>query len=74
MDCVVEMERLADTVLLDRRLEAGAVRSADLEALVEVLARFYREAARGPEIDPFGEPAQIRRNVLENFEQTRSNV
>ena len=74
VDCVVEMERLADAVLLDRRLEAGAVTSADLERLVEVLARFYREAARGPEIDHFGEPAQIRRNVLENFEQTRSYV
>ncbi len=74
VECLVEMERLPDDVLLDHRLAAGVVTRADLEALVEILARFYRQAARGAAIDRFGEPERIRRNVLENFEQTRSYV
>lgn len=68
---LVRMRRLAEEAHLDRMLERDAVTGAHVEALVELLVGFYREAERSPAIDRFGAVETIRGNVEENFEQTR---
>lgn len=46
VDWLVAMRRLPPGRMLDRRIAARRVRRADIDALVELLARFYRDAAR----------------------------
>ncbi len=71
VEWAVRMKRLPAGTMLARRLAAGDVRIGEMEALAEDLARFYASAARGPEIDRYGLPEQVRTNTEENFETTR---
>ena len=55
---------------MDRLLNQGRVGPERVRAIAGVLARFYAQAAGGPEIAFFGRPEQVRVNVEENFRQT----
>lgn len=68
---LVRMRRLSEDVMLNRLLERDALAEDQLESLIRLLVRFYRDADRSPEIDRFGTIGTIRGNVEENFEQTR---
>ena len=64
----VHMVRLTAHDLLDRRLERGEVDHQLLALLAERLARFHREAERGPDADRAADPARLERLALDNLE------
>jgi aminoglycoside phosphotransferase family enzyme len=66
----VWMKRLPEEAMLAHRLERGDVEPAEMEALAEVLARFYVSEATTPEITAFGRPEQVEENTVENFDTT----
>jgi predicted kinase len=64
------MRQLPDERSLGMLLHRDAAGPAEVVAVARRVAQFHGSAATGPEIDRFGRPAVIRRNVEENFEQT----
>lgn len=70
VDYAVKMRRLDPQRMLLALLRVGAVTPEILAALAERLAAFFRDAARGPEIDQWGTPEAIWFNIRENLEQT----
>ena len=68
-DWAVHMRRLDDRQRADRRLEVGTLEPEHLEQLAKTLARFHRDADPGDA--GAGGLGDVRRNVEENFAQTR---
>ncbi len=71
VDFAVHMRRLRDEARSDNLLNHGTLRRSQVQAVARRLAHFHERAARSPEIDSFGSCDAIRRNVVENFDQTR---
>ena len=69
-EVAVEMRRLPADRMLDRLVAENAVEPSLLDDLARLLARFHAAAATGGEIDELGGLETIRRNWVENFEQT----
>ena len=69
VDWVVHMRRLDDRRRADHLLASGDLGPEHLEQLATTLARFHRNADLGEA--NAGGLADVRRNVEENFEQTR---
>ena len=65
----VQMAQMDQARQMDALLARGEVQAAQVRELARLLCRFYQKAARGPEVDFFGRPAQIRLNLEENFRQ-----
>lgn len=70
----VEMVRLPARQMLSERLERGEIDNAWIDRLARVLASFHAAAATGEGVDEHGRPEAVARNVLENFEGTRSAI
>ncbi len=69
LEYAVKMAQLPDESSLTTLLREGHVTEEHTTALGQALARFHDSAASGPDIDIFGDPELIRRNMEENFEQ-----
>ena len=74
VDWAVHMRRLPDADAADRRLQAGTLGRAEVEALAVHIAAFHTSARRDAETSRYGAPGEIERNVRENFEQTESTA
>ena len=74
IDYLVHMRRLPEEAILAALVDEDNVNPAAIDAIAERIGSFHRTAARSPEIDRWGLPAAIRKNVEENFDQTRSFV
>jgi len=70
----VKMARMPEERMMAHLIRSGELCAVHIDALVTVLADFYRRAEGGPEIARFGTAAAVAVNVLENFDQTRSFV
>jgi len=70
----VKMVRMPEERMMVNLIRSGELREEHIDALVEVLAAFYRQAEGGSEISRFGTAAAVGVNVLENFEQTRTFI
>ena len=70
----VKMRRMPEERMMPKLIAAGALTEAHLDAVVDVLAPFYEQAATGGEIDGFGKAEAVAVNVLENFEQTEKFI
>ncbi len=70
----VRMVRMPEDRMMVRVIEAGELRREEIDAIVDVLVPFYRQAAHGREIDAFGTASAVAVNVLENFDQTESFI
>ena len=68
----VHMVRLTAHDLLDKRLERGEVDHELLALLAERLARFHREAERGPDADRAADPARLERLALDNIDALKA--
>ena len=66
----VRMARLPEERMMVHLIRSAELGHAHIDALVEVLADFYRRAETNDEIAGFGAAAAVAVNVLENFEQT----
>lgn len=70
----VKMARMPEERMMVHLIRAGELHAAHIDALVAVLADFYRKADGGPEIARFGTAEAVGVNVRENFEQTQGFV
>jgi aminoglycoside phosphotransferase family enzyme/predicted kinase len=74
VDWVVVMHELDEAMLGTQVLERGELTDAHMDALVEDLVPFYRDAATGEGIDRYGEIEAVKFNTDENFSQTKAYV
>ena len=70
----VRMVRLPEERMMGHLIRSAELGHAHIDALVEVLADFYRRAETNDEIARFGTATAVAVNVLENFEQTRGFI
>ncbi len=71
VDWVVHMRRLPDTDRADVRLTQGRLTGDHLATVASVLAQFHRAS---PVVHPVDPVQVVRRNVEENFDQTRATI
>ncbi len=74
VDWAVHMRRLPDDERADLLLEAGKLQPKQLDRLAVHIAGFHAHARCDAETSRHGQPDVVRRNVLENFEQTRGSI
>jgi aminoglycoside phosphotransferase family enzyme/predicted kinase len=74
VDYCVHMRRLSDDDRLDHLLEQGALLPAQVRDLAAHLARFHASVTTDATIAEYGDVATIRRNVEENFAQTKAHL
>jgi aminoglycoside phosphotransferase family enzyme len=67
VDWAVHMRRVPDAARADELLGRGALTPAAVDAIAEHIVGFHKTARVGPEVDVYGEPEAIARNVVENF-------
>jgi hypothetical protein len=69
LEYAVEMQRLPEEGMLDRRLDAGGVGEATIDAMTGRLVAFHRGAATGPGVDEHGRPEAVAALVLANLDE-----
>jgi aminoglycoside phosphotransferase family enzyme/predicted kinase len=74
VDWAVHMRRLRLDRRADELLRSGALGPAQVDALAAHVARFHEHSRCDAETSRHGEVTTIRRNVEENFEQTRRSI
>lgn len=74
VDWAVHMRRLASNQRADELLRAGLLEPRHIDELAAHVARFHERARCDAETSRHGDVAMIRRNVQENFEQTRESI
>ncbi len=74
VEWAVKMRRLPDESTLERRLEVGAVTSADMAALAGRIAAFHAGAQREARIAEFGRFEVVARNARENLEPVGHHI
>ena len=74
VEYALKMVRLPQERMMDEVADRGELRSEHLDRIIERLAAFYAQAATGPRINKFGEPAVIAYNHEENFSRTENLV
>ncbi len=65
----VKMVRMPEERMMGNLIRAGKLTREMIEAIVDILAPFYENAAFGKGIEEFGTVAAVGRNVLENLGQ-----
>jgi len=72
VDVAVRMKRLDDATRADNLLKAEQLELSHVERIADELVGFHAGAERSSAIDEFGRVDSIRKNVRENFDQTRN--
>jgi aminoglycoside phosphotransferase family enzyme/predicted kinase len=71
IEYAVKMLEFPQAELLDRRLSAGALLPAEIDALAERIAEVHAQIARTGEGDDYGLPAAVWAPMAQNFSQLR---
>ena len=74
VEWAVHMRRLEVERRADELLQAGLLTPRHIDALAAHVAEFHEAARSDEETSRHGDVATIRRNVKENFEQTRGSI
>ena len=74
VEYAVRMRQFDPMQELSNQLDEGVVSSLDMAALATVLAGFHGAAAVAPAESPFGDPACVRAQMLDNTEVLRRHV
>lgn len=74
VDYCVHMRRLDENDRFDSLLTGNAVSPELIRRLARHLAQFHERSSASKDIDHFGDVSIIRRNVEENFAQTRAHL
>jgi len=74
VDWAVRMRRLAIESRADVLLQGGLLTPKHIDALAALIARFHEGARCDAETSKHGDVATIRKNIEENFEQTRESI
>jgi aminoglycoside phosphotransferase family enzyme len=70
IEMAVQMRRLPQEGLLDRLAVQGKLETAHMADIARQLAGFHARAARGPDVEQYGQLEAIRAPAIQNFEQT----
>ncbi len=70
----VKMIRLPDEARLGERLRAGTLPPQAIDAIAVRIARFHRDARRGPDIAALAGYDVVERNAIKNLEQLRDAI
>lgn len=73
-EMLVHMRRFPQEGLLDHLATSGKLTTHIMTDIARQLAQFHATAARGPEIDRFGNIDSVREPVMQNFVQTRPYI
>jgi aminoglycoside phosphotransferase family enzyme len=74
IDHAVEMVRLPADRMMSAALDRGEIDNHQLDEIAQLLARFHRAVATGPGVDEFGQPAEIAKQVEENYRELQAFV
>ncbi len=74
LEYLLRMVRMPQERMMDEVADRGELRREHLDRIIARLVPFYRQAATGPRINKFGEPAVLTYNQEENFSQTAALV
>ena len=74
LEYILRMRRMPQDRMMDEVADRGELTPAIMDRIIARLVPFYREAATGPRINKFGEPAILAYNQEENFSQTETLV
>jgi len=74
VDWAVRMRRLPIERRADELLRGGSLTPKHIDALAALIARFHEGARCDAETSKHGDAGTIRKNIEENFEQTRSSI
>ncbi len=72
LEYAVKMRQFDENLRLDHVTERGELRDMHIDALADQLATFHMQAPAAPLDCSYGEAAEVRRPVLENFSQISS--
>lgn len=71
IEYAVKMRELPQDAIMEVLLRKGEVGEKEIETIAELLADFHSKAKTGEGVNEYGSIAQITRNWVQNFEQTR---
>lgn len=74
VEYALQMVRMPQERMMDEVADRGELSREHLDRIIDRLAPFYEQAATGPRINKYGEPAIIAYNHQENFSRTASLV
>jgi aminoglycoside phosphotransferase family enzyme len=74
MEYGVKMVRLPEERMMNRLIEQGDVRRADIDRIIARLVPFYKQSDSSVKMARFGSTRQVGRNIVENFRQMESFV
>ena len=66
------MQRFPDDALLSQRLQTGKIANAEVFQLAAAVADFHRRARLANSQEPWGSPALVLREMIDNFHDVRS--
>jgi uncharacterized protein len=72
IEYALKMVRMPQDRMMDEVADRGELRQAPLDRIIDRLVPFYAQAATGPRINKYGEPAIIAYNHEENFSRTEA--
>jgi uncharacterized protein len=72
VEYVLKMARMPQDRMMDEVADRGELRREHLDRIIARLVPFYAQAATGPRINKYGEPAIITYNHEENFSRTEN--
>lgn len=70
LEYILRMVRMPQDRMMDEVADRGELNREHLDRIIERLVPFYAQAATGPRINRYGEPATIAYNHEENFSLT----
>jgi hypothetical protein len=74
IDYAVKMKEFPQDRIMTNQLKKGKVKEETIEKICDILVEFYKSGDRSAEIDSYGKIHAIRKNIEENFEQTKNVI
>ncbi|NET33179.1 MAG: AAA family ATPase [Cyanothece sp. SIO1E1] len=74
VDYAVKMKQFPQTALLSSQFEQGKLTGSRLRELAQIVAEFHAKSDSNSYINRFGEIAQVRAAIDENYEQTTQYI
>ncbi len=74
VEYVLKMRQFPQSALLSEMFEIGTLTQSHMEELGQVLAKYHEQSNSSDRIRSFGEVAQVRQAIDENYEQTKNYI
>jgi len=74
VDYALKMREFSQDKIMINLLKQGKICKEQIEKICDILIKFYNSEEHSKEIDRYGEPDVIKRNICENFQQTESMI